>query len=39
VRKAQSDYVAKLRADAKIEKFDVKPEAKPEAAPTEPEKK
>jgi peptidyl-prolyl cis-trans isomerase C len=44
VRKAQSDYVAKLRADAKIEKFDVKPEAKPsdakpEATPAEPEKK
>jgi peptidyl-prolyl cis-trans isomerase C len=45
VRKAQADYVAKLRADAKIEKFDVKPEAKPsdaakpEATPAEPEKK
>jgi peptidyl-prolyl cis-trans isomerase C len=39
MRKAQVDYVAKLRADAKIEKFDVKPDAKPEAQPAEPEKK
>jgi peptidyl-prolyl cis-trans isomerase C len=39
MRKAQVDYVAKLRADAKIEKFDVKPDAKPEEKPAEPEKK
>jgi peptidyl-prolyl cis-trans isomerase C len=45
VRKAQSDYVAKLRADAKIERLDPKPEAKPaeaakpDAKPVEPEKK
>jgi peptidyl-prolyl cis-trans isomerase C len=43
-RKAQADYVGKLRADAKIERID-KPEAKPadttapEAKPAEPEKK
>jgi peptidyl-prolyl cis-trans isomerase C len=29
MRKAQADYVAKLRADAKIEKLDTKPAAKP----------
>jgi peptidyl-prolyl cis-trans isomerase C len=40
MRKAQADYVAKLRADAKIEKMDTKPAAKPaedsKAAPSAP---
>jgi peptidyl-prolyl cis-trans isomerase C len=45
MRKAQVDYVGKLRADAKIERMDAKPDAKPaepakpDAKPAEPEKK
>ena len=49
VRKAQAEYVTKLRQSAKIERFDTKPDAKPAdvakpdaapaAAPAEPEKK
>ncbi len=45
MRKAQADYVAKLREGAKIERLDAKPEVKPEAKPAdeakpaEPEKK
>ncbi len=37
MRKAQMDYVGKLRADAKIERLDAKPEAKPaeDAKPAE----
>jgi peptidyl-prolyl cis-trans isomerase C len=47
VRKAQAEYVGKLRQAAKIERFDTKPDAKPAdaakpdaaPAPAEPEKK
>jgi peptidyl-prolyl cis-trans isomerase C len=33
VRKAQAEYVGKLRQSAKIERFDTKPEAEPAQAP------
>ncbi|EKS30635.1 MAG: peptidylprolyl isomerase [Afipia felis] len=39
IRKAQAEYVAKLRADAKIERLDQKPDAAAPAAPAAPAKK
>lgn len=39
IRKAQAEYVAKLRADAKIERLDQKPDAATPAAPAAPAKK
>ena len=39
VRKAQAEYVAKLRSDAKIERLDQKPDAAAPAAPAAPAKK
>lgn len=39
VRKAQAEYVAKLRADAKIERLDQKPDAAKPADPAAPAKK
>jgi len=39
IRKAQAEYVAKLRSDAKIERLDQKPAAAAPAAPAAPAKK
>lgn len=39
VRKAQAEYVAKLRSDAKIERLDQKPDAAAPTAPAAPAKK